>query len=146
MNEGQNNGTAKAKILIVEDDEHVAMMMADLLTHADCEAEIAPTAKRGFELAEGNDFDLITLDVDLPDANGFEICSRLKSHPRSRDTSVVFISGRSHEADQQRAFALSAVDYITKPFDALNFARRILSHVKTKSGSGAFPTTEGAAA
>ena len=127
--------TEKTRILIVEDDEHVAMMMVDLLVLAGCEAEIAPTAERIMQLTEKGDFDLITLDVDLPDESGFEICSRLKKNTRLRAAPVIFVSGRPGEEDVRRGLGLGAVDYITKPFDARNFGSRILSHVTRRASA-----------
>jgi DNA-binding response OmpR family regulator len=134
--------TEKARILIVEDDSSVAMLMVDLLVLAGCEVEIAPTAEKTMQLAERGDFDLITLDVDLPDANGFEVCSRLKKNSRLCTAPVVFITGRPGEEDVQRGLKLGAVDYITKPLDARNFGSRILSHV-TRRASAADRDTEG---
>jgi len=127
----QNGSPAKAKILIVEDQTAVAMMMVYLLTRADCETEVAATGKRAFQLAEEGNFDLITLDVDLPDGNGFNLCSCLKQHPRLCHTPVVFVSGRSCLEDQQHGLDVGAADYITKPFETFEFAPRLLSHIKT---------------
>ena len=109
----------------------MAMMMVYLLTQAGCETEVATTGKKAMQMAETGKFDLITLDVDLPDGNGFKICSRLKENPHLHDTPVVFVSGHPSEEYQQRTVELGAADYITKPFDALDFASRILSHIKT---------------
>jgi putative two-component system response regulator len=135
MNGEQITEAAKPRILIVEDDMPVAMMMLFLLTRADCEATVVTTGKRAMQMAEAGNFDLITLDVDLPDGNGFKLCSRLKEHPRLRDTPVVFISGRSCLEDQQHGLDVGAADYITKPFEAFEFAPRLLSHIETKSDS-----------
>jgi DNA-binding response OmpR family regulator len=118
------------KVLIVEDDSHVAMVMVYLLAQANCETEVATTGKKAMQLAEIGNFDLITLDVDLPGMNGFELCHRLKQNPRLCNTPRVFVSGRPCEQDIQRGLELGAADYITKPFDALDFAPRLLSHIK----------------
>jgi DNA-binding response OmpR family regulator len=118
------------KILIVEDDTPVAIMMSFLLRRAGCETEVATTGKEAMRLAEAGNFDLITLDVDLPDGNGFKLCSHLKKHPRLCDTSVVIVSGRSCLEDQQHGLDVGAADYITKPFETFEFAPRLLSHVK----------------
>jgi putative two-component system response regulator len=120
----------KSRILIVEDDMPVAMMMLFLLTRADCEATVATTGKEAMQMAEEGNFDLITLDVDLPDGNGFKLCSRLKKHPRLRDTPVVFVSARCLIEDQQHGLDVGAADYITKPFETFEFAPRLLSHVR----------------
>src|SRR5208282_1787362 len=124
----------KINILIVEDDTPVALMIVFLLTRAGCETEVAATSKKAMQLAEAGNFDLITLDVDLPDGNGFTLCSRLKEHPRLRDTPVLIVSGRSCLEDQQHGLELGAVDYITKPF-GLEFAPRLLSHIKPQRDS-----------
>ncbi len=120
----------KAKILIIEDEIPLALLMVSLLSRAGCEAEVASTAKKGMLLAENGNFDLIALDVDLPDGNGFKICCRLKEHSRLCDTPVVFVSGRSCLEDQQHGLDVGAADYITKPFDGFEFVPRLLSHIK----------------
>jgi DNA-binding response OmpR family regulator len=118
----------KKKILIVEDDMPLAMLMVSLLTRAECETEVATTGAKALQMAQDGNFDLITLDVDLPDMSGFEICRRLKQNPFWQ-TPIVFISGRPLEEDHRRGLELGAVDYIAKPFGASEFAPRLLSHL-----------------
>jgi len=118
------------KILIVEDDTPVAMMILYLLTRAGCETEVATTGKKAMRLVEEGIFDLITLDVDLPDTSGFEICRELKQRHHSRHIPIVFVSGRFCLEDQQHGLELGAVDYIEKPFGAADFASRLLSHIR----------------
>ena len=86
-------------------------------------------------MAEAGDFDLITLDVDLPDGNGFKLCSRLKENPQLRDTAIIFVSARSCLEDQQHGLDVGAADYITKPFETFEFAPRILSHIIRKAST-----------
>jgi DNA-binding response OmpR family regulator len=125
----------KPKILIIEDEASVAMTMRFLLGLAECEAEIASTKKKAIQMAQSGNFDLITLDVNLPGANGYEICRELKESSNLRDTPIVFVSGNCNLEDQQRGLEVGAVDYITKPFETFEFARRLLSHVKTNRSS-----------
>jgi len=132
----------KIKLLIVEDDTPVALMIVFLLTHAGCETEVATTAKKAMHMAEAGNFDLITLDVDLPDGNGFNLCSRLKEHPRLSDTPVVFVSARCCIEDQQHGLDVGAADYITKPFETFEFAPRLLSHIKAKTPSHVVAVSE----
>jgi putative two-component system response regulator len=120
----------KARILIVEDDIPIAMMMVFLLARADCETKLATTGKKAVLMAEEGNFDLITLDVDLPDGNGFKLCSHLIENPRLRDTAIVFVSARSCLEDQQHGLDVGAADYITKPFETFEFVPRLLSHVR----------------
>ncbi len=124
--------TAKIKILVVEDHPDVSNTMVFLLKRGGCNVIAAQTGIQGLELARDGDFDLITLDIDLPGISGLEICRYLKQDPVLRQTPVIFVSGRSCDDDIHHGFALGAVDYITKPFDALKFVSRVLSHVKAK--------------
>jgi putative two-component system response regulator len=91
---------------------------------------VATTGKRAMEIAQANKFDLIILDADLPDSNGFEICSELKQRHFSRHTPVVFVSARATIENQQHALDLGAADFIEKPFDTQDFLSRILSLVE----------------
>ena len=120
----------KAKILVIEDHPEVLNTMVFLLEREGCSVVAAQTGVQGMELARDGDFDLITLDVDLPGINGFEICRNLKQDPVLRQMPVMFVSGRSCDKDINHGLALGAVDYITKPFDAMDFVSRILSCVK----------------
>lgn len=124
----------KAKILIVEDETSVAMMMVYLLTRAECDAQPALNAERAVELAQEENFDLVTLDIDLPGTGGFEIYRRLTQLPNWQGTPVVFVSGRSNPEDRQQAFELGAADFIEKPFGAEDFVSRILSCIRKSPG------------
>ncbi len=122
--------SAKIKILIVEDEASVAMTMRFLLELAGCEAEIASTKARAMQMAKTGRFNLITLDVNMPDVNGFDLCREIKEDPRLHDIPVIFVSGRASLEDQQCGFDVGATDYITKPFETFKFAPRLLSHIK----------------
>ena len=125
----------KARILVIEDEPGVLMMMVQQLTQAGCDVEVAWDGQTGMEKACEGDFDLITLEVDLPGMSGFEVCRRLKESSRSFDTPVVFVSWRDSLEDQQQGLDLGAADYVTKPFDAMGFVSRILFHVQNQSDS-----------
>ncbi|MGO8836723.1 MAG: two-component system response regulator [Limisphaerales bacterium] len=120
----------KVKILVIESEPGVLMMMVRQLTRAGCDVEAAWNAQIGMEKARVKDFDLITMEVDLPGMNGFEVCRQLKENSRSFDTPVVFVSWRNNLEDQQQGLELGAADYITKPFEAEDFIFRIISHVR----------------
>jgi CheY-like chemotaxis protein len=74
----------KPRILIVEDDTPLAMMMVRVLSRLGCDVQVASTGKKGLELAQACRFDLITLDIDLPGGSGLEICAELKQRHLSR--------------------------------------------------------------
>jgi len=119
-----------AKILVVENETSVAMRMVHLLARAGCEVQSAWNVEQALRLAQGEDFDLITLNVNLSGQNGFELCRHLKQLPHLRETPVVFVSGRREETDIQCGLAAGAVDYITKPFDAADFIDRIMTSIQ----------------
>jgi CheY-like chemotaxis protein len=135
-NQGCDNMKDKIQILIIEDEPGVSMMMVYLLTQAGCEAVAAWSAEEGMRLAQDGKFDLITLEVDLPGMNGFEVCRQLKDNPRSFDTPVVFVAWRDSLEDQQRGLELGAADYITKPFEPIDFISRIVSQAEAKKPTG----------
>src|ERR1700722_16803444 len=112
--------SGKVKILIVEDHIPVAMLMTSLLTRVGIETEAATTGQKALQMAADGHFALITLDLDLPDVSGFEVCRRLKENPFFH-TPIVFVSGRPTEENQQRSHELGALDFIAKPFKADEF-------------------------
>ncbi len=111
----------------------VAMMMVFLLHRAGCDVQVAANGHAGMKLATQEKFDLITLDVDLPDVNGFEICRELKQRHISYRTPIVFVSGRTDEESRHRARELGAADFIEKPFQADDLISRISSCIKTQA-------------
>ena len=137
--------SAKTRILVVEDEMPVAMMIVSLLSHVGCDVQVASSGDKGMELAKEQKFDLITLDVDLPGINGFEICRELKQRHISHRTPIIFVTGRSHEEDRRFGLELGAVDYITKPFEVTDFIFRIVSHAKAKINPATAMISEGAA-
>jgi len=123
--------SSKAKILIVDDEMPVATMMAFLLTRVGCEVKTALSVEKALRLAHTERFDLITLDVILPNANGFELFQQLRRIPHLAETPMVFVSGQATIENQQYALGeLSAADFIEKPFDTQDFISRILSLVE----------------
>jgi CheY-like chemotaxis protein len=120
----------RPKILVVEDRPDVLAAMLFLLKHVDCEGVGARTGAEGMQLAREGQFDLITLDIDLPDINGLELCRRLKQDLQLRDVPVIFVSGLDGSY-RQRCLKLGAADYIAKPFDIYVFASCIFAQLKT---------------
>jgi DNA-binding response OmpR family regulator len=120
----------KPKILVIEDHPDVLAAILYLLKHVDCEGVGARTGAEGMQLARDGQFDLITLDIDLPDTNGLELCQRLKQDLHLRHIPVIFVSGLGGR-NRQRCLELGAADYIAKPFDIHVFVSRIFAHLKT---------------
>jgi DNA-binding response OmpR family regulator len=115
----------KMRILVVEDDREFARLMSASLQEIGCDVQIAFNGGDGLELATENKFDLITLDVNLPDISGFEICRELKQRHISYRTPIVFVAGRATDEDRKRAFELDAVEFFEKPVRLREFIARI---------------------
>lgn len=120
----------KKKILVVEDEMPVALMMVFLLSRVGYDVTTACNGLEGMKLATTTKFDLITLDVDLPDIKAFEICRELKQRHISYRTPIIFVTGRPHAEDRQLAQELGAADYIAKPFEMSEFIFKIATHVR----------------
>jgi diguanylate cyclase (GGDEF)-like protein len=69
--------------------------------------------------------DLVLLDINMPNINGFEVCQKLKSGDRTRDIPIIFVSARDEVLDKVQAFSLGGVDYITKPFQIAEVLARV---------------------
>lgn len=82
------------------------------------------------KLAEDPLPDLALLDIVMPEMNGYELCTRLKADPRTKEIPVIFITAVSEVMDDARAFELGAVDYVPKPFNPLTVKARVNTHIK----------------
>lgn len=119
----------EATILIIDDDPGSIAMLASVLENR-YEILIATTAVQGIHLATQNDLpDLILLDINLPDKNGYQICQQLKENPRSRNIPILFVTGRQEPEDQVRGLELGAVDYIVKPVVSQILQARVSTHL-----------------
>ncbi len=119
--------SSKAKILVVDDQVAVTAMIRFLLARAGCETQGALDAEKALRLAQAQVFDLITLDVEMPVLNGFELFKRLKEISHLAETPIVFVAGNASIENQQRGLDLGAADFIEKPFEVQDFISRILS-------------------
>ena len=120
----------RKRILVVEDETPVALIMVFLLSRVGYDVTTVTSGRKGLELAITTRFDVITLDVDLPDINGFEICRELKQRHISHRTPIVFVTGRPHDEYRQFALELGAADYIEKPFEPSDLVFRIATHAR----------------
>ena len=100
------------QILIVEDDSFLNKMVAYNLTADGYGVTSALNARTAAEAIRQREFDLVLLDINLPDGNGFELCKLIK--PQHPDTIVIFLTANDQESDQIRGYEVGAVDYITK--------------------------------
>ena len=116
------------QILIVEDDSFLNKMLAYNLTADGYGVTSALNARTAADAIRQREFDLVLLDINLPDGNGFELCKLIK--PQYPDTIVIFLTANDQESDQIRGYEVGAVDYIAKPFVIGGLAAENQSHVR----------------
>ena len=111
------------RILIVEDDALLNKTLAYNLISDGWDVTPALNARTAENLLAETEYDLVLLDINLPDGNGYDLCGLIKpGHP---DTVVIFLTANDQESDQLRGYEAGAVDYITKPFSIGALQRKI---------------------
>ena len=111
------------RILIVEDDALLNKTLAYNLISDGWDVTPALNARTAADLLAGTEYDLVLLDINLPDGNGYDLCGLIK--PEHPDTVVIFLTANDQERDQIRGYEAGAVDYITKPFSIEALQRKI---------------------
>ena len=111
------------RILVVEDDRLLNNTLCYNLSAAGYEVDAALTKSVAERFYRKQEHDLIDLDINLPDGNGFDFCRNIKdSHP---DTAVIFLTANDMESDMLKGYELGADDYVTKPFGMMELVSRI---------------------
>ena len=110
------------KILLVEDDATLAMGIEYTLKNEGYIADVANTFSKGKELVDKIDYDLIILDIGLPDGNGFELCKYIR---KDKTTPVIFLTAQDEEVNIVMGLDIGGDDYITKPFRIKELISRI---------------------
>lgn len=111
------------QILIVEDDALLNKTLTYNLISNGYNVTSSLNAKTAANLLSETEYDLVLLDINLPDGNGYDLCKLIK--PEHPDTMVIFLTANDQESDQIRGYEVGAVDYITKPFSIGALQRKI---------------------
>lgn len=114
------------RILIVEDEQDIAELERDYLERAEYEVDIAYDGISGLQMALNGDYDLLILDLMLPEVDGFEICQQVREH---KNTPILMVSAKKDDVDKIRGLGLGADDYITKPFSPSELVARVQAHL-----------------
>ncbi|MBR6897996.1 MAG: response regulator transcription factor [Lachnospiraceae bacterium] len=115
-----------SRILIVEDEVAIADIERDYLELSEYEVVTENNGQKGLERALAEDFDLVILDIMLPDVDGFEICRRLRE---KKEMPILMVSAKKDDIDKIRGLGLGADDYITKPFSPSELVARVKAHL-----------------
>lgn len=115
-----------SKILIIEDELSIAELEKDYLELSSFEVDIETDGKSGLERALAEDYDMIILDLMLPEMDGFEICKKIRAQ---KDIPILMVSAKKDDIDKIHGFGLGADDYITKPFSPSELVARVKAHL-----------------
>jgi len=114
MSDPASRALHRPRILIVEDDEHLRLALEDNLVQEGYEVLCAADATHAERRIDAHAFDLVILDIMLPDGDGYSLCRRLRA--RGSDAMVLILTARSLEDDLVRGFEAGADDYLAKPY------------------------------
>lgn len=130
----------KYKILIIDDDEALSDIMKEMLEDYDYQVEQAFSVDESFEILTDKKYDLILLDINLPDGDGFEICNELR---KVSTVPIIFASAKTSEDDRVRGFEEGGDDYLPKPYSMKELLVRVNALIRRTYGfSGADETVE----
>lgn len=115
------------KILIVEDDKKIAQLERDYLESFGYDTEIVTDGALVIKTLEHSSYDLVLLDLMLPNMSGYDICRKIRDQI---DIPILMVTARTESIDVIRGLGLGADDYITKPFDPSQLVARVRSHLK----------------
>ncbi len=123
----------KTLILVVDDQLPNIQAVGALLVSAGYDVMPALSGEQALVRCEQRTPDLVLLDMRMPGMDGFEVCAKLRAHPRTQDVPVIFLTAAHERELLVKAFAAGAVDYVTKPFVAEELLARVKTHLELKS-------------
>jgi len=117
------------KLIILVDDNLANLKIGNNILEDIYTVATASSAAKMFKLLEKNKPDLILLDIDMPEMNGYEAIKMLKSNPETKDIPVIFLTAKTESGDELEGLSLGAIDYITKPFNPALLLKHIEVHL-----------------
>jgi DNA-binding response OmpR family regulator len=120
------------KILIVEDDADIRELIRYNLAREGFDISLASTGLEGFQAASTTAYDLIILDLMLPELSGIEVCKKLREKPETKHTPIIMLTAKGEEADIVYGLGVGADDYMTKPFGLKELIARVYTRIKSQ--------------
>lgn len=114
-------------ILVVDDDPHIRDVVVFALENAGMKTQEASDGKQALDTISRNSFDLIVLDINMPEMDGLEVCKTLR---KKKDIPILFLSSRDEEIDRIIGLEIGADDYLTKPFSTRELVARVKAILK----------------
>ncbi|MED3564480.1 DNA-binding response regulator [Bacillus sp. MUM 116] len=114
------------KILIIEDDLDIGELQQDYLEINGYDVELQTSGKEGLKRALNKEYDLLIIDIMLPEVDGFEICKQVRA---VKNIPILIVSAKKEDIDKIRGLGLGADDYIIKPFSPSELVARVKAHL-----------------
>src|SRR6185312_16377032 len=121
-----------SRLLIIDDDKRLAEMVADYLGEAGLRVTASATARDGEARLKREAFDALILDLMLPDADGLEVCRRIR---QTSDLPILMLTARGDAMDRVVGLEIGADDYLPKPFEPRELLARVRALLRRKGGS-----------
>jgi two-component system sensor histidine kinase/response regulator len=132
MRESPSPDLSSPSILVVDDTPANLQLLADMLKRRGYRTRPVPSGRLALQAAKADPPELILLDVNMPEMDGYEVCAELKKDPGLAAIPVLFISAYGEPADKMRAFSAGGLDYITKPFHVEEVEARVAVHLQLR--------------
>jgi DNA-binding response OmpR family regulator len=120
-------------LLIIDDIPENIQVLGHTLAKERYSVSFATDGQKALGMIAENDFDLILLDIMMPNMDGYEVCRRLKRMPGKKEVPVIFLTARTEPEDIVKGFQVGAVDYVTKPFNAPELLARVRTHIELRN-------------
>lgn len=118
------------KLVLVVDDAPANLQVVRSILKDDFKIRVATSGAKALDLVKAKPHpDLILLDVEMPEMDGYQVCGILKATPEARDIPVIFLTGKTEAVDETKGFEVGAVDYIHKPFSPAVVKARVHTHL-----------------
>jgi CheY-like chemotaxis protein len=122
-----------AKILIVDDEAHIVMILKDSLEFSGFQVMTASDGMEALERIAQEIPDLVVLDIGMPRLDGWEVCRRLRQDPKTKELPVIILTAYAQTADQRKGIQLGADRFVTKPCDLTYLVEEINSLLSKKA-------------
>ncbi len=119
-----------ADIFVVDDNPDMIHLLSKLLSNNGHRVRAAKDSLMALSIAQKKPPELFLLDIEMPEVDGYELCTQFKEYDELKDIPVIFVSAHEHTEDKIRAFEAGGVDYICKPIQAEELMSRVNNHVE----------------
>ncbi len=122
--------TQQPAVLAVDDDPGILRLVEHILRNEPLRLSTASTAKEAWHILKTCTPDLVLLDIDMPEIDGYALCKAIREQPRLENVRIIFLTAHAADNEVVIGLDLGADDYITKPFDKTNLIARVHANVR----------------